>query len=61
MTSEEICRIMKQNNNHIPSHLYIMILNSSQQIDHIVYQSYGDYYEMWDCNGWYWRCMVFAN
>lgn len=34
---------------------------SSPQINHIIYKPFGDYYEMWDCDGTYWKYKVYLS
>lgn len=58
MYSYEIDKIIKENNYNIPSYLYETAL-SSPQISHVKYDSYGDYFEIWTNDGWYWKFRIF--
>ena len=59
MYSWEIDEILKNNNFNIDSGTYINICNTSPQINYIKYEPYGQYFEMWDCNGKYWKFKVY--
>lgn len=58
MYSYEISNILIENNYNIPSNIYEMIL-SSPQIDHVKYDSYGDYFEIWTDDGCYWKFTIY--
>lgn len=47
MYSHEITNIMNQQNFNIDHNTYINIIQTSPQIDHVIYKPFGDYYEMW--------------
>lgn len=59
MYSNEISEILCNNNYEIDSKTYINILKNSSQINHIIYEPFDDYYEMWDCFGSYFRFKIF--
>lgn len=59
MYSNEISDILRDNNYKIDSKTYINILKNSSQINHIIYEPFDDYYEMWDCFGSYFRFKIF--
>ena len=59
MYSNEISDILCDNNYKIDSKTYINILKNSSQINHIIYEPFDDYYEMWDCFGSYFRFKIF--
>lgn len=59
MYSNEILDILRDNNYKIDSKTYINILKNSSQINHIIYEPFDDYYEMWDCFGSYFRFKIF--
>lgn len=61
MYSYEITNIMQQHNNNINANTYINIIRSSPQINHIIYKPFGDYFEMWDKDGCYWKFTVHKN
>lgn len=58
MYSYEIDRILKENNNYIPSATYETVL-SSPQIDHVKYSPCGDEFEVWTNDGWYWKFKIY--
>lgn len=60
MYSYEIDQILKENNNYIPSTAYETVL-SSPQIDHVKYSPYGDVYEIWTSDGWYWKFKIYLS
>lgn len=60
MYSYEINQILKENNNYIPSTTYETVL-SSPQIDHVKYSPYGDAYEIWTSDGWYWKFKIYLS
>jgi hypothetical protein len=55
MYSYEITNIMNQQNFNIDPNIYINIIQTSPQIDHVIYKPFGDYYEMWGKDGCYWK------
>lgn len=58
MYSCEIDSILKENNYNIPSTTYEIVL-SSPQIDHVKYSPYGDEFEIWTNDGWYWKFTIY--
>lgn len=58
MYSYEISNIMHEYNNSIDASTYINIIQTSPQINHIIYKPFEDYYEMWDKDGNYWKFTV---
>ena len=61
MYSEEITELLRDKNYNIDSKTYIHMIYSSSQINHIIYKPFGDYYEMWDCDGTYWKYKVYLS
>ena len=61
MYSHEISDIMRQHNNNIDANTYVNILKSSPQINHVVYRLFGNYFEIWDNDGSYWKFTVYKN
>lgn len=59
MYSCEIDSIIKQNNYIIYSDIYINICSTSPQINHIKYEPFGNYFEVWTSDGYYWKIKVF--
>lgn len=59
MYSHEITNIVNQYSQNIPSTLYVKIIQTSPQINHVKYDPYGNYYEMWDEKGVYWKYSVY--
>ena len=57
MYSWEIDNIMKQNDYAIPVNTYIDIC-SSPQIIRTHYEAFGDYFEIWTEDRYYWKFMV---
>lgn len=60
MYSYEINQILKENKYYIPSTTYVTVL-SSPQIDHVKYSPYGDVYEIWTSDGWYWKFKIYLS
>ena len=58
MYSYEIDSIMKQNDYTIYANTYIDICASSPQIIRTHYEAFGDYFEMWTDDRYYWKFMV---
>lgn len=58
MYSCEIDSILKENNYNIPSTTYEIVL-SSPQISHVKYSPYGDEFEIWTNDGWYWKFTIY--
>lgn len=58
MYSYEITNIMNQQNFNIDPNIYINIIQTSPQIDRVIYKPFGNYYEMWDKDGCYWKFNV---
>ena len=61
MYSEEITELLRDKNYNIDSKTYIHMTRSSQQINHIIYKPFDDYYEMWDRKGTYWKYKVYLS
>lgn len=61
MYSFEIDELFKNENYNIDSQTYLYIINSSPQINHIVYKPFGDYYEMQSNDGYEWKFKVYKN
>lgn len=59
MYSYEIDSIMRQNNYIISVNTYIDICASSPQIIRIHYEPFGDYFEIWTNDEYYWKIKVF--
>ena len=59
MFSWEIDKILKENNFEINAETYIQIVYTSPQINHIKYQSFGDYFEIWTDDRYCWKFKVF--
>ena len=58
MYSWEIDNIMKQNDYTIYANTYIDICSTSPQINHIHYDSFGNYFEIWTDDRYYWKFRV---
>ena len=58
MFSWEIDAVIKQNNYIVSSDIYINICSTSPQINHIHYDSFGNYFEIWTSDEYYWRFQV---
>lgn len=58
MYSYEIDQLLKENKYNIPSTAYERLL-SSPQIDHVKYSPYGDEFEVWTSDGWYWKFNIY--
>ena len=58
MYSWEINQFLEQRNYNIDSEDYIKICNSSSQISKIKYEPFGNYFEMWTSDGYYWKFKV---
>ena len=61
MYSYEITDIMQRHNNNINADTYIYIIQTSPQINHIIYRPFGDYFEMWSDDGYYWKFTIYKN
>ena len=59
MYSWEITQFFEQRNYKIDSEDYLKICNSSNQISKIKYEPFGDYFEIWTGDGYYWKIKVF--
>ena len=59
MFSWEIDKILKENNFAINAETYIQIISTSSQINHIKYQAFGDYFELWTDDRYEWKFKVF--
>lgn len=49
---------MKQNNYSISANTYIDICSTSPQINHTHYEPYGDYFEIYTDDRYYWKFKV---
>ena len=58
MYSNEIDSIMKQNGYIISANTYINICSTSPQIIRTHYEAFGDYFEIWTEDRYYWKFMV---
>ena len=58
MYSYEIDSIMKQSNYTISSDAYINICSTSPQIILIRYEAFGDYFEIYTKDSYYWKFRV---
>ena len=58
MYSYEIDSIMKHNNYIISANTYINICSTSPQIIRTHYDAFGDYFEIWTEDRYYWKFMV---
>ena len=59
MFSWEIDKILNENNFIINAETYIQIISTSPQINHIKYQAFGDYFELWTDDRYEWKFRVF--
>ena len=59
MDLTEIDNIMEQSNYNISSDTYLNIIQTTPQIDHIIFKPYGNYFEMWSDDGRYWKFSVY--
>lgn len=55
----EITQILQQNNNNIDSETYLNICRTSPQLNHIKYEPYGNYFEMWSNDENYFKFTVY--
>ena len=58
MYSWEIDKILNENNFTINAETYIQIISTSPQINHIKYQAFGDYFEIYTEDMGYWKFRV---
>ena len=58
MYSWEIDSVMKQSNYTISSDAYINICSTSPQIIRIHYEAFGDYFEIYTEDNYYWKYRV---
>ena len=58
MYSYEIDSIMKQNDNTISVNTYINICSTSPQIIRTHYEAFGDYFEIYTEDRYYWKFRV---
>ena len=58
MYSWEIDKILNENNFAINAETYIQIISTSPQINHIKYQAFGDYFEIWTDDRYEWKFKV---
>lgn len=54
----EITQILQQNQNNIDSETYLHICSTSPQLNHIKYDPYGNFFEMWSNGGTYFKFTV---
>lgn len=59
MYSREIDNILKSNNYNIDSNSYLNICSTSPQIVHVKYNPYGQYFEMWTNDDYYWKFNIY--
>ena len=59
MYSWEINKFFEQRNYNIDSENYLKICNSSNQIYKIKYEPFGDYFEIWTNDNYYWKITVY--
>lgn len=59
MYSCEIDTLLKSNNYNIDSQTYINICNTSPQLARIKYDPYGNYFEIWTKDNYYWKFTVY--
>ena len=59
MYSWEITQFFEQRNYKIDSEDYLKICNSSNQISKIKYEPFGNYFEIWTNDNYYWRITVY--
>lgn len=55
----EITQILQQNQYNIDSETYLYICSTSPQLNHIKFELYGNYVEMWSEDGTYFRFTVY--
>ena len=58
MFSWEIDKILNENSFEINAETYIQIISTSPQINHIKYQAFGDYFEVWTDDRYEWKFKV---
>lgn len=58
MYSDEINQLLKFTNYIINPDTYIKICEQSPQINHVKYSPFGDYFEFWTNDGYYWKFCV---
>lgn len=59
MYSWEINQFLEHRNYNIDSEDYLKICNSSNQISKIKYEPFGDYFEIWTNDNYYWKFSVY--
>ena len=59
MYSWEINQFFEQRNYKIDSEDYLKICNYSNQISKIKYEPFGNYFEIWTGDGYYWKITVY--
>ena len=57
--SSEIENILKSSNYNIDSDTYQNICSTSPQIVHVMYDPYGQYFEIWTNDDYYWKFNVY--
>jgi len=55
MFSHEIQTLLEHNNYAIKSDIYFDIIKNSPQIDHVKYAPFGNYFEAWTNDNYYWK------
>lgn len=58
MYSCEINQTLESHNYNIDSETYINICNTSPQISRVKYESYGNFFEMWTDDNYYWKFII---
>ena len=59
MYSHDINNIMRSTNYNIDSKTYSKIIAESSQVDHVKYSPYGNYFEIWTTDNYYWKFNVY--
>lgn len=55
MYSHEIQEVMERYNYHLPAVEYLNIELTSPQISRVKYEPYGNFFEIWTKDGFYWK------
>ena len=50
---------MRSTNYNIDSKIYSKITTESSQVDHVKYSPYGNYFEIWTTDNYYWKFNVY--
>lgn len=61
MYTHEIDELLANNNYNLDAQTYLSLLSSSPQINHVKYSAYGDYFEVWTSDGYYWKFNIKDN